>query len=81
MKVLNNTILVNELNNYIIHSFEKEWVNKENSVFIYPNNEIVLELIISCVYNLEKNFECKKNLIKRSSILIISRNRKLIEKN
>lgn len=80
MKVLNNTILVNELNNYIIHSFEKEWVNKENSVFIYPNNEIVLELIISCVYNLEKNFECKKNLIKRSSILIISRNRKLIEK-
>lgn len=61
MKVLNNTILVNELNNYIIHSFEKEWVNKENSVFIYPNNEIVLELIISCVYNLEKNFECKKS--------------------
>lgn len=64
MKVLNNTILVNELNNYIIHSFEKEWVNKENSVFIYPNNEIVLELIISCVYNLEKNFECKKILSK-----------------
>lgn len=61
MKVLNNTILVNELNNYIIHSFEKEWVNKENSVFIYPNNEIVLELIISCVYNLEKILSVKKS--------------------
>lgn len=64
MKVLNNTILVNELNNYIIHSFEKEWVNKENSVFIYPNNEIVLELIISCVYNLEKILSVKKILSK-----------------
>ncbi|MDS9995381.1 DISARM system-associated protein DrmE [Bacillus atrophaeus] len=80
MKVLNNTILVNELNKYIIHFFEKEWINKKNSVFIYPNIEIFLELIISCVYNLEKNLECKKNLSKRSSVLIISRNQKLIEK-
>lgn len=80
MKVFNNIIFVNELNNYIIYFFEKEWVNKENLVFIYFNNEIVLELIISCVYNLEKNFECKKNFIKRLSILIIFRNCKLIEK-
>ncbi|WP_336183545.1 DISARM system-associated protein DrmE [Bacillus sp. 205(2023)] len=79
MKVL-NTILVNELNKYIIQFFEKEWINKKNSVFIYPNIEIFLELIISCVYNLEKNLEYKKNLSKRSSVLIISRNQKLIEK-
>lgn len=29
MKVLNNTILVSELNKYIIHFFEKEWINKK----------------------------------------------------
>ncbi|MEC1699224.1 DISARM system-associated protein DrmE [Bacillus velezensis] len=79
MKLLNK-IPISELNKHIIDFFEKTWIDKKNSVFIYPNSEIFLGLITSFVYCLEKNLEKKSILNKRTSILIISRsNHKLIE--
>ncbi|MFP3711622.1 hypothetical protein SB783_47395, partial [Paraburkholderia sp. SIMBA_009] len=78
MKLLNK-IPISELNKHIIDFFEKTWIDKKNSVFIYPNSEIFLGLITSFVYCLEKNLEKKSILNKRTSILIISRsNHKLI---
>ncbi|MCI4127746.1 DISARM system-associated protein DrmE [Bacillus haynesii] len=74
------TMPFSELNNDLIQLINREWRRKANSVLIYPNNEIFLDLVLNCVYNLEINFHFKKNIKRRSSVLVVSRNRELIKK-
>lgn len=80
MEILDNTILSSELNNTILQLLNRIWISKQNSVLIYPDNEIFLSLIVDCVHNLETNLHFKKDPIKRTSVLIISRNRNLLKK-
>jgi hypothetical protein len=69
-----------DLDKVVIHEIDKNWVNKLNTVLIYPDSNIFLDLVVESVINFELNFQVKGNPIRRTSILIVSRNRELLKK-
>lgn len=73
---LDTTYLINKIADLL----DKHWVKKDNAMLVYPDPKILLNLIIIGYFTLESNFKSKKDVTKRTSVLVVTRNRELFNR-